>query len=88
MLNPTKPTSAMAKPSSIPVRKKSSSDARPRSPTSTSLIESSLLDLDDIADHDQALDETADADPIGDGVERKLKGEGNFSRFLEIPPQT
>src|SRR5512140_1164118 len=84
MANPMKPTSAMAKPSSIPVRKRTRSDARPKSPTSTSLIERPSVDFNQIADHDQTLDETADADPVGDGVERKLEGKRNLSRSVEI----
>src|SRR4030065_159577 len=65
---PTKPTRAMAKPSSIPVKNRAISAPRPMTPTSTSLILAAKY-LHDVGDHDQALHQAGGPHAEGDGKE-------------------
>jgi hypothetical protein len=83
MLNPTKPTMAIANPSSMPVRNMSNTTARPMIPMVTSFIFPSE-DLDDIADQHQTLDEATDPHPISNRIERHLQGKRDLPRLLEI----
>src|SRR5512134_2505027 len=85
-LNPRNPTRAMAKASSIPVRKRIRTTASPRSPIVTSLIGAPYY-LKDVRDEDEALNETADADSVSHRIEGQLQRQRNLSRAQKIHPQ-
>src|SRR5512136_2173521 len=74
---PTKPTRAMAKPSSIPVMKRRMSAARPTMPIATSLIVAPE-DLHDVRDHHHALDEAAHPHADDDGIEGHAQRGGHL----------
>src|SRR4030043_240428 len=74
---------AMANPSSIPVRNKTITTARPKIPIVTSLIFPSG-DFQDITQEHKALNKTADSQCISNGIERHGQRWGDFSCLLQI----
>jgi hypothetical protein len=68
----------MAKPSSIPVRKRTSTTPRPIIPTVISFIGASK-DLLEIDKQNEALHNATPCQAIGDGIKGKLPGQGYLS---------
>ena len=67
----------MANASSMPVRNKTNTTAKPMMPTITSFIFASDY-LENIAHQHETLNETADPEPIRNGIKRKLSGKGDL----------
>jgi hypothetical protein len=73
----------MAKPNSIPVRKRSNTTARPIIPISSFPIFSSG-DLYEVTQKHEALHETADTHGIYNGIKGQLQGDRDFVGSLQI----